>query len=169
MNTTTTPLSNLLYLLSWVCLLAMPVVLIYVVATGRYDLTWAEPGTLVPLQRLFAGMVATLNVAVICLLLWRLQSLFQLFRSGAALSEAAAVLMRRVGMATCLLALVDIASGAALSAILTFPVEDGQTGTLAVTITQSEIGLLLFGGLLVVIGKVYAEATAAVAENRSFV
>lgn len=168
-KTAARPLTNGLYFLTWACLIASPALLIYAIVWQSYDVDGVVQRDLVPMQKLLAaGLVVALG-AVIIIFLWRLQQLFQIFRQGRALTEAAARQMRRVGATTCLLACVEILVGSAMSVVLTFPVEEDQIGTVSVAVTNSEIGLILFGGLLVVIGHVYAEATAAVAENREFI
>lgn len=163
------PLTHGLYFLTWACMVGSPAILIYVIVAQSYDVDGVIQSDLVPMQKRLAAGLSVAFCAVIVVFLWRLQRLFQIFRQGLALTETAAKQMRRVGATTCLLACADILVGAAMSVILTFPVEEGQIGTLSVSVTNSEIGLILFGGLLIVIGHVYAEATAAVAENREFV
>lgn len=169
-------LSDALYWTIWVCLLAMPVVLIVLAAHGQFSAEAAasafpdlQVSPDLPWVRAVLAIVLGLSLwALFAALLWQLQQLFQLFRRGGALTEAAARRIRSVGVLATVLAVAQVLVQMAQVAVLSSANPPGER-VIALYVSSHEIALVIFGGLLLAIGHVLTEAAVAVSENREFV
>ncbi len=169
-------LSDWLYGLTWLCILVMPVVLILLAANGEFSaeaLAAAFPDIPVSpdLPNGRTVLVAGLGLSLWVLfgaLLWHLQQLFQLFRTGGALTEAAARRIRTIGAFAVALAAAQALVRMLQILVLSSANPPGER-VLSIQISGHEVGLIVFGGLLLAIGHVLTEAAAAAAENREFV
>jgi len=169
-------LHDVLFALTWVTLVALPLALIWVVLSGgitvdRFEMTFPEAaGALRPgdatLWLVFA--IGLIPWVAAMLALWHVQALFALFRAGRALSDDAALRIRKTG--ACLVAVAGLGIVAHTLQILvaTLGRPPGQR-TLAISIDSGDAAFALAGGLMVVIGRAMAEAARAVDENKSFV
>ena len=169
-------LSDVLYWVTWACLLAMPLVFIVFASTGYFSASSAVAAfpeihvsdELPPIRATAASGIGLVIWLLFGLMLWQTQHLFQLFRSGGALTEAAARRIRAIGALATALALMQVLVTMTQILILTSANPPGER-VLALHVSSHEIGLIVFGGLLLAIGHVLTEAAAAVAENKEFV
>ena len=116
-------------------------------------------------------LALALSGGLLLVLLWTLDQmrrLFGVFARGEVLSLAAATRILSIGRGLVALAGLTILVGAAQSALLSMAAPPGQR-LLAIGISQSEVGFLLAGGLMTLIGWAMAEAAAVAEENRGFV
>ena len=116
-------------------------------------------------------LALALSGLLLAALLWTLDQmrrLFDGFRAGEVLTPAAAARISAIGRGLALLAVLTVVVGAAQSVLLSLAAPPGQR-QLAIGISQSEIGFLLAGGLMTLIGWAMGEAAALAEENRGFV
>lgn len=169
-------LHDALYALTWVTLIALPLVLAWSLATGAAaperlagafpSVTLAEaPG---PWLAWSVALVGLLPWVPVIGALWSLQALFSLYRRGRSLTRDAAERIGVIGVLLMAVAVLGVAAHTAQLLLLTLGNPPGQR-VLAIGIDSSDIGFLLAGGLLVVIGRAMTEAARAVDENRGFV
>lgn len=121
----------------------------------------------------WAELIAALSCSgiAICLLAWTLltlRRLFAAFRRGEALTEPTARLVRRTGFGLFLLALAGVLLGLAHSLLLSISGPPG-TRTLSLSIGSAELGFLIAGGVMTLVGWAMADAARIAEENRGFV
>jgi hypothetical protein len=107
-------------------------------------------------------------VMILAVALWELYSFFALYRRGDAFPSGAGETLRRVGLLLIALAIATFIVRCAASVLFSWQLGDGNR-QLAISISSSDVILLLFGGLVRMIGRVLGEAGRVAEENRQFV
>lgn len=164
-------LASLLHGTTLICQIGLPVIVALVflaLATG----TTVAP---LPAGSVASGLYLWLGLAVGLLpavaLFWALELLRRLFHQyeeGDVLTECAAILIRRIGKAMLLLAVLKIAVHLIQTLILTWQAPPGSRA-ISIAFGQAEVGFLLLAGLLTVSGWAMTEAARIAEENRSFI
>ena len=111
------------------------------------------------------GFIPVANLAAA---LRELNSFFALYRRGDAFPPGAGERLRRVGLWLIALAVTAFVVRCTASVLFSWHLGDGNR-QLAISISSSDIILLLFGGLVRMIGQVLVEARRVAEENRQFV
>ncbi|MFO0991966.1 MAG: DUF2975 domain-containing protein [Hyphomicrobiales bacterium] len=158
------------------------VALIAIVAA--YAGLWLDPGTAqqalremlpgvsaqgVNSTQLWLGAVLGLiPVIILTIALWELYTFFALYQRGDAFPPGAGERLRRVGVWLIALAATAFIVRCTASVLFSWHLGDGNR-QLAISISSSDIILLLFGGLVRMIGQVLLEAGRVAEENRQFV
>lgn len=158
------------------CMVALPCILIFGLASGSYDAEairteFSDIPVSSHLPALtVVGLVATKVVLLMLLLyvLWQMQRLFLGYSRGNVLTYESARHLIRAGAALLLLALADVVVGAVQVLLLTFHNPEGQR-QVSIDVTEQEIGFVLAGGLLMVVGWALVEAARHAEENREFI
>lgn len=172
-------ISRLSLALQWLCraaLVALPVlVLSFAVLAVRDPALIARQ--LSPITLTGAPSPAMLSLVILLLMLpqavplyvlWQLEILFGLYRRGETLTRAPALRIRRIGLGVAALAPLSVLIRPVAGLLLTLANPPGER-QLSVGLSSSDIGLVLAGGLLVVIGWIMGEAARIAEENRGFV
>lgn len=151
--------------------IVLPLTIAFVFVSLALGSTFAElpEGSVATGAPLWLGIAVGLSPALA--LFWALdllRRLFQLYKEGEVLSERAALLIRRIGKAMLILAVLKITAHPLKTLLLTWQSPPGSR-MIAVSIGQAEVGFLLLAGLLTVIGWAMTEAARMAEENRSFV
>jgi hypothetical protein len=149
-----------------------------------YVVLWLEPGAArralsemlpgiaavgVTTAQLWVGAVlGVLPVAILAAALWELRAFFALYSGGNVFPPLAGDRLRRLGLWLILLALAAFLIRCGASVLYSWQLGEGHR-QLAISISSSDIVLLLFGGLLRMIGRILAEAGRVAEENRLFV
>lgn len=110
----------------------------------------------------------SVGLALLAVPLWYLYRLLTRYRSGETLSPACAMALRRIGQGLLAMAAFSFASNTLNVLALTALNPPGQR-TLSFSITDAEIGLVLGGAVVVLVGWVMGQAADVAQENRSFV
>lgn len=155
-----------------------------IVVLGAYLVLWLDPGAArralgellpgiaadgVTATQLWIGAVlGMLPVALLAAALWELRAFFALYSGGNVFPRFAADRLRRLGLWLILLALAAFLVRCGASVLYSWQLGEGHR-QLAVSISSSDIVLLLFGGLLRMLGRILAEAGRVAEENRLFV
>ncbi|NNJ75133.1 MAG: DUF2975 domain-containing protein [Anderseniella sp.] len=110
------------------------------------------------------------SVAPLLLLygLWQVRAFFELYRSGDLFPSGAGFYIKRFGQALVGIAVAQIVAGAAISAVLTAHLPDGQ-GMLAVNLSSTNLATLVIAALIMMMGRLLDEASTIAEENRSIV
>ncbi|MEO8530598.1 MAG: hypothetical protein ABI459_05205 [Deltaproteobacteria bacterium] len=119
-------------------------------------------------QVMSAQALGLVSVAALIWTLLRMRQLFGAYAAGDVLSEANALTIQRIGQGMLAVAALGVVVRPVQSLILTLENASGQRA-IAVSLSSADIGFLLAGGLLSVIGWAMHEAAQAADENRSFV
>ena len=98
--------------------------------------------------------------------LWNMYLLFRKYAAHEAFTQPCAIAIRRVGYGLILLAVLSLINDPALTILASLGKEEGS---MSVTFSSNDIGLLLCGGLLWLIGQVMSEAARQADDLRSFV
>lgn len=125
-------------------------------------------GTITPLTRWLAFLLGLLPLASGLLGLCFASELFAGYRKGEIFTAAAANRLSAVGWAVVLLAPAYILSNSASVLVLTMLNEPGARH-FTVEIDEGDIFALVFGLLIVVVGRILHEAAKMADENKSFV
>ena len=164
-------LATTLHAVTTICQIALPVIIVLVLVALAFDTHVFR----LPEGSVASGPFLWLGVAVGLLpaaaLFWALDLLRRLFRhykDGDVLTESAAILIRQIGKAMLLLALLKFAIHPLQTILLTWQSPPGSR-MVSIAIGQSEVGFLLLAGLLTMIGWAMTEAARIAEENRSFV
>ena len=166
-------LSHWLFWTSTVLAWLLPLALIAKIAKGVYDpatlvarFPALPPGTVVSP---FAGnMVAALAVAALFPMIaafMAMRSLFDRYRRGEILTDACADDIGRIGRALFVVAAMTVILPFLQLIVLSAP---GQL-VFGIGVSDSTLGFLLSGGVLIAIGRVMGEAARLAEENRGFV
>ena len=97
--------------------------------------------------------------------LWQARRLFALGRDGRSLTPAAALAIHRIGIALLAAAALAVLARPIQSLILTSANAPGERA-LAISLSSADLGLLLAGGLMMMIGAVLKSAVA-IAEDQA--
>ena len=149
-----------------------------------YLALWLDPGTAhhafgemlpgisaegVTTAQLWIGAtLGLIPVAILAIALWELRGFFALYRGGNVFPASAGDRLRRLGLWLILLAIATFAIRCSASVLFSWQLGEGQR-QFAISISSSDIMLLLFGGLIRMIGRILAEAGRVAEENRLFV
>ena len=169
-------LARILEYLTLVILLALPVVVVVRLVQvppipANASLLYpqhavaAELGPVAFGLALLTSAIVLVLIAVALLTLWRLLTTI---RRGAALTLTAARQMRRFGVCLLVLAAVMPVMQMAQSVLLSFAAPEGER-QVSLLIGSSEIGFLLAGGVMTLVGWAMADAARIAEENRGFV
>ncbi|WP_316647130.1 DUF2975 domain-containing protein [Ovoidimarina sediminis] len=167
-------LSAALYWATTAALAALPVVIALPLwLSGPRALATALPGLAVPASLpaplLAAGIAAGLLPALaVAYVLWQMRGLFDFYRRGASLGHGAARQIRRIGAGLLATAALALAARTLQALALTAANPPGER-ILAFHIASSDVGFLLSGGLMLVIGAVMADAARIAEDNAGFV
>lgn len=99
----------------------------------------------------------------------QMRKLFLRYRSGEVLSAACAQRIHMVGLGFMAIAIVSFIVHPLLSSTLSFPSEEGGSGSLSIVVNQTFFMNLVVGAFLTVIGWAMGEAAQVAAENKEFV
>lgn len=110
------------------------------------------------------------SVAPLLLLygLWQVRAFFELYRTGDLFPAGAGLHIKRFGQALVGVAIAQIVAGAAISAVLTAHLPDGQR-MLAVNLSSTNLATLVIAALIMMMGRLLDEAFTVAEENRSIV
>ncbi|MEM8957246.1 MAG: DUF2975 domain-containing protein [Pseudomonadota bacterium] len=98
--------------------------------------------------------------------LWQMWRLFRRYARHEAFTAACAVAIRRVGLGLIALGCLSLISDPALTVLASIGQEQGS---MVVSFSSNDVGLLLCGGLLWVIGQVMAEAARQADDLRAII
>ncbi|HHL20099.1 MAG TPA: DUF2975 domain-containing protein [Aliiroseovarius sp.] len=166
-------------LFQWICRFALVALPVTLLAVGIYAVQDPSAiadqipgitlsGTPTPAMLGLAFMLMALPTAATIFVLWQLEALFGLYRRGETLTRAPARRIRRIGLGVVTLALVSVLVRPVAGLVLTMANPPGAR-QLSVTLSSADIGLILAGGLMVMIGRIMGEAARIAEENRGFV
>ncbi|MEM8580019.1 MAG: DUF2975 domain-containing protein [Pseudomonadota bacterium] len=161
---------------TWGAIFALPLVLIWAVSSGFFAQdavvqrfpNVVRTDSLLGWQLGLAAGLGLLPASVGFWILWQLRGLFALYAQGKALTREAANRVRAIGLGLFGMNVLGIFANTAQTVVLSAGNPLGQR-VLAIELGSEEIGLLLMGGLLFVIGRSMAEAVEAAEELRGFV
>ena len=107
-------------------------------------------------------------VGLLAAALWELYGFFRLYRTGDPFPRHAGERLKRFGLWMIGLAIASLFVRCAASVLFSWHLGEGKRH-LAISISSGDIVVLLFGGLVLMIGDVLAEARRVAEENRMFV
>lgn len=113
-------------------------------------------------------LVLALPQLAVLYVLWQLERLFGLYRRGETLTAAPALRIRRIGLGIMVAALMSVLMRPLAGLILTLGNPPGER-MLVLLLSSTDIGLVLAGGLMLVVGWIMGEAVRIAEENRGFV
>ncbi len=100
--------------------------------------------------------------------LWQVRQFFELYRAGDLFPVGAGFHIKRFGQALTGVAIAQIVSGAAISAVLTAHLPPGQ-GMVAINLSSTNLATLVIAALIMMMGRLLDEASRVAEENRSIV
>jgi hypothetical protein len=167
-------LSTWLYWTALVLMIVLPVALIAILM--RY---WLNPDDLIaqfpgvtasirPSTALIVTLIGALSLPSLLVALDQARQLFARYRSGEILSQACASHIHRVGQMLVTLAFLGVILPTLQVLLLSWGNPPGQK-ILQIGFADENLGFLLAGGMLTVIGWVMREAARVKAENEAFV
>ena len=124
--------------------------------------------TLSPGKRLLGLAISAAPVIIVMYAFTQLRILFRLYAQRDFFAAGAANAVRRFAISMFAAVLVDIAAGAALSVAMTFDRGVGDR-ELILSLTSSEVFVLLLSGVFLLIAHILAEARAIAEENAQIV
>ncbi len=169
-------LIDTLYWLTWAALIGLPIAVLGT-AFARGVSVEALSSVLPSIQiapdlgfgiRLSAFAIGLVPGCIVLWTLWQVQALFVLYRHDMALTRAAAQRLRAIGLGLAGTAALAVVFRPLQILLLTSGNAPGER-VLALSITSSDIGFALAGGLMVVIGHVMADAARIAEDNASIV
>ncbi|WP_179378065.1 DUF2975 domain-containing protein [Jannaschia marina] len=113
-------------------------------------------------------LLEVLLLTVALYVLWQLRGLFGRYAAGEILTAESAAHLLRAGAGTLLLAAGSVVVGTIQTLLLTWGNAPGER-SLAVSVSNAELGFVISGGLLLVVGWALVEAARQAEENRGFV
>ncbi len=119
-------------------------------------------------EALAAGFAGLLPLAALVYTLWQMRALFGRYRTGEILSRSCAHLMLRIGRGLFALAGLGILAQMLQLLALSWGAPSGQR-VLAFGLDSADLGFLLSGAFVLVVGRVMAEAARVAEENEAFV
>jgi hypothetical protein len=172
----TSRLPSVLFVGTWIVIVALPLTFIWIAATGALSLeAVAErfPGVIIGDGLSESAILVAFGIGMIPFLIvlgvmWHMQALFRLYQKGQALTEKAAVRIGYIGVGLLLTAVARILANTLQVLVLSSANPVGHR-IVSVDLEFSEIALFLAGGLMIVIGRSMAEAVFAAEEVRGFV
>ncbi|MGH1446839.1 MAG: DUF2975 domain-containing protein [Cognatishimia sp.] len=169
-------LAKFLFYVTTLALLALPVLLIVACTQTEMLTEWLReaysdyrlPDVISSTK--FASILAieAIGVFLTLFVLWQMRALFALYMSGETLTERCAKRILRIGQGLVAVGCASFFSKTIVVLILTFHNPPGQR-TLSISFGDGDLGFLLAGALIVVIGWVSKEAARAAEENKAFV
>ncbi len=169
-------LAKFLHVAATLALTALPIIIVLAVSIGSAGVdnlreSYAEvqlpdvigTGTLVSVR-----VLEMVEIAIIAYVLWQMRELFGFYKAGETLSARCAAQILRIGQGLVTLGVYGILSNTVIVLVLTLGNPPGSR-TLSISFTDGDVGVMMAGGLMVVIGWVMREAVTAAEENRSFV
>lgn len=100
--------------------------------------------------------------------LWQIRSFFQLYRANDVFPAAAGRYLRNFGITLLVLVPVGIITQTTASVLFSLHQPEGSR-QLAISVSSSEIFVLVIGALVMMIGRILTEAHRLAEENRQFV
>ncbi|MEL6683192.1 MAG: hypothetical protein AAFQ09_11180 [Pseudomonadota bacterium] len=120
------------------------------------------------IQIVAALSLGLINPLILVFTLNAMRKLFAAYKKGEVLTDGSALLIQRIGQGFLALALATFLLRPIQVLLLTITNPPGQR-SIAIAVNSEMIFIALSGGLILVIGWAMREASAAAAENRSFV
>ncbi len=172
----TLTLSNWLYHAVTAFIVALPLLALFLIGqrVAAPDLITGDfPGipiasTPSPATIVLAGLMGFLPMAAMIYALVQMRGLFGRYRQGEILTAICALHIKGIGQGLVAGAALGVIANSLQIVILTWANPPGQR-VLAIGIETDTIGFLLSGALMILIGRVMAEAARVADENRSFV
>ncbi|MBO6625483.1 DUF2975 domain-containing protein [Boseongicola sp. H5] len=169
-------MARLLHLASTIGLIFLPVAvgLAFVIGeAGIDDLreTYAEhtlPEVIGTGSYLSILVIQSVGLLLTFYVLWQMRGLFAYYKSGETLTARCAGQILRIGKGLVAIGVIGILSNTLIVLILTWGNPVGQR-VLSVGFNDGDVGFILAGGLIVVIGWVMREAALVAEENRGFI
>lgn len=157
-------------------LVALPVGMAYAIfgqGLGREALVSAFPQVTVPDPLSRATVFAILAVGLFVVLaviytLWNMRLLFRRYANGEMLSYGCATAILRIGKGLVSVALIPILAHPVQVLLISLENPPGQRA-FAIAISSDNVGFLLAGGLVILLGWVLREAVSIAEENQRFV
>lgn len=170
------PLTLFLSALTWVGILGIHAVYVWMAlqpGNGLTDIGDRFAGIVVqqPLawwQSALALILSALGSAFLVIALLYIARLLRLYRQGGYFSAAAAQAVLRAGQALFAAAVASVIVYPVQTVVLTLNNADGAR-QLGVAVQSSDLGFVLAGGLLILIGHTLRQAAVLKAENEGFV
>jgi len=119
-------------------------------------------------QLWIGAALGAIPVVILAIALWELRGFFTLYSDGNVFPLAAGDRLRRLGLWLILLAIAAFLLRCGASVLYSWHLGEGHRHV-SLSISSSDIMLLLFGGLIRMVGRILAEAGRVAEENRLFV
>ena len=153
--------------------IALPLALVFLWMTlSLEELDVAGPlaayGPLTTVERLGAIAITALPLLIFLYALGQLQRLFRLYAMGSFFERENVACLSKMGWALLLSAHVSVVYKAALSVWLSFDQPTGER-SLAISISSNDIAMLTFGGAIIIVSWVMAEAVEVSKENAQII
>lgn len=153
--------------------IALPLALVFLWMTlSLEELDVAGPlaayGPLTTVERLGAIAITALPLLIFLYALGQLQRLFRLYAMGSFFERENVACLSKMGWALLLSAPVSVVYKAALSVWLSFDQPTGER-SLAISISSNDIAMLTFGGAIIIVSWVMAEAVEVSKENAQII
>lgn len=166
-------LSQLFFWISSAALVLLPVATVstLILNGGPEAMLSASPldlplSSTLPTARIWLALgVGMLAAIAMYAALWQAQRLFALGRVGQSLTPAAALAIHRIGVALLIAAALAVLSRPLQTVILSSANPPGER-VLSFSLSSADLGLLLAGGLMMMIGAVL-KAAVAIAEDHA--
>ena len=160
----------------WAILLLLPLALLVYWATasdavlaGHASLpSGAVQGQLLPWQRLAAGAVMGVPLALLLIGVWQARRCFEMFAQGQVFTAQATHLLRRFAGWVAWAALAALLASSVTSVLLTLHHPPGMRH-LAISIGSDHVFTLFFAGLVWLMAAVIGQGQAMAEENEGFV
>ncbi|MGM9426173.1 DUF2975 domain-containing protein [Hydrogenophaga sp. MI9] len=160
----------------WALLVGLPLALVFYWATASDAMLASHAnlpppliqGPLAPWQRVAAGAVMGVPLALLLAGVWQARRCFAMFAQGQVFTLQATVLLRRFAGWVAWAALAALLSGAVTSVLLTLHNPPGQR-QLAIGIGSDHVFTLFFAGLVWLMAAVIGEGQTLAEENEGFV
>lgn len=167
-------LSDKLYWVVSVTVFLLPALVLATIVRDAVDpagLAARTPGVITPPGTgavIAAGLAGALPLAALVWTLWQMRGLFDRYRGGEILTPACATHLERIGKGLFAVALLGILAGTLRTLALTWGNPPGQTA-LSIGFGSDQLGALLAGAFVLVVGRVMRAAAEVAEENRGFV
>ncbi|WP_368184815.1 DUF2975 domain-containing protein [Aestuariibius sp. HNIBRBA575] len=169
-------LAQVLFYITSIFMFALPVLILFMVIQNPLSpetaaMVFPDINILAPPPKLALYAVFAFNLLGICVLIWilsQMRKLFDQYRKGNALTLRAAGHIRQIGSGLLALAILRLFTLPITSVLLTMSNPENSR-ELSVALGDSEIGFLLAGGLITLIGWAMHDAAHIAEENKGFV
>ena len=132
------------------------------------DLPQSMPVTITPTTRFIATLLGMTTILITLYALYHARELFSAFQKGDVLTTTIANKMRHIGWAVFAIGPIAILENTLFILALTALNEEGKR-SLSITVRDTDIAIIIFGLLLVMIGHILHEAALINEDNKSIV